>query len=63
MAITRQVWAAVGVLFEYQVTGMISYRIKDKQELLHGPIGNDMQSSFDLGKRMVFLSIRRMLPF
>ena len=38
------------ILIEYQLTGMISYRIKDKQELLHGPIGNDMQSYLDYRK-------------
>lgn len=38
------------ILIEYQVTGMISYRIKDKRELLHGSIGNDMQSYLDYQK-------------
>ncbi len=44
------------ILIEYQVTGMISYRIKDKQELLHGPIGNDMQSYLDYRKSIAISS-------
>jgi integrase/recombinase XerD len=32
------------ILIEYQLTGMISYRIKHEHELLHGAIGNDIQS-------------------
>ena len=38
------------ILIEYQLTGIISYRIKDARELLHGPIGNDMQSYLDYRK-------------
>ncbi|KUO77465.1 MAG: integrase [Clostridia bacterium BRH_c25] len=38
------------ILIEYQLTGMISYRIKQKQELLHGSIGNDIQSYLDYRK-------------
>src|SRR5665648_819271 len=40
------------ILIEYQLTGMISYRIKEKRELLHGSIGNDMQSYIDYRKSM-----------
>jgi len=35
------------ILIEYQLTGMISYRIKHEQELLHGSIGSDIQSYLD----------------
>ncbi len=38
------------ILIEYQLTGMISYRIKQKQELLHGLIGCDIQSYLDYRK-------------
>lgn len=38
------------ILIEHQLTGMISYRIKEARELLHGPIGNDMQSYLDYRK-------------
>lgn len=38
------------ILIEYQLTGMISYRIKQKQELLHGSIGNDIQAYLDYRK-------------
>lgn len=38
------------ILIEYQLTGMISYRIKEKRELLHGQIGNDIQSYLDCRK-------------
>ncbi|MDO8685398.1 MAG: site-specific integrase [Clostridiales bacterium] len=38
------------ILIEYQLTGMISYRIKEGQELLHGSIGNDIQSYLDYRK-------------
>lgn len=38
------------ILIEYQLTGMISYRIKQKQELLHGLIGYDILSYLDYRK-------------
>lgn len=38
------------VLIEYQLTGMISYRIKEERDLLHGPTGNDIQSYLDYQK-------------
>lgn len=38
------------ILIEYQLTGMISYRIKKERDLLHGPIGNDIQSYLDYRK-------------
>jgi integrase/recombinase XerD len=38
------------ILIEYQLTGMISYRIKHNHELLHGAIGNDIQSYLDYRK-------------
>lgn len=38
------------ILIEYQLTGMISYRIKPTQELLHGTIGRDIQSYLDYRK-------------
>ena len=38
------------ILIEYQMTGIISYRIKRGRELLHGPVGNDIQSYLDYRK-------------
>jgi integrase/recombinase XerD len=38
------------ILMEYQLTGMISYRIKSEKELLHGVIGNVIQSYLDYRK-------------
>lgn len=38
------------ILIEYQLTGMISYRIKQTSELLHGTIGNNIQSYLDYRK-------------
>lgn len=38
------------ILIEYQVTGMISYRIKRGQELLRGSMGNHIQSYLDYRK-------------
>lgn len=35
------------ILIEYQLTGMISYRIKDKEKLLHGQIGAEIQCYLD----------------
>lgn len=35
------------ILIEYQLTGMISYRINKERELLHGSIGNDIQAYLD----------------
>lgn len=38
------------ILIEYQLTGMISYRIKRTCELFHGTIGNAIQSYLDYRK-------------
>lgn len=38
------------ILIEYQLTGMISYRIKQKRDLLHGLIGSDIQAYLDSRK-------------
>ena len=38
------------ILIEYQLTGMISYRIKPNRELLHDAIGNNIQSYLDYRK-------------
>lgn len=38
------------ILLEYQLTGMISYRIKQEQELLHGKIGDAIQLYLDYRK-------------
>lgn len=38
------------ILIEYQLTRMISYRINQKQELLHGSIGSDIQAYLDYRK-------------
>lgn len=35
------------ILIEYQLTGIISYRINKERELLHGSIGSDIQSYLD----------------
>lgn len=38
------------ILIEYQLTGMISYRIERGRELLHGAVGNDIQLYLDYRK-------------
>lgn len=38
------------ILLEYQLTGMISYRIRQEQKLLHGRIGDVIQSYLDYRK-------------
>ena len=46
----KDVIRCANILIEYQLTGTISYRILDKQELLHGNIGRDIQSYLDYRK-------------
>lgn len=38
------------ILIEYHLTGMISYRIKNTRELLHGKIGEGIQSFLEYRK-------------
>jgi integrase/recombinase XerD len=46
----KDIIRCANILIEYQLTGMISYRIKNSQELLHGKIGRDIQSYLEYRK-------------
>jgi len=46
----KDIIRCANILVEYQLTGIISYRIKQKDELIHGSIGSDIQGYLDYRK-------------